>query len=127
MPKLSKPTTKRTGRTALAGALSQDARIMLANQVARLGSQTKVAAVLDISGAAVSLLLKDKYTGSIAVMEQRIRGKFMGDTVQCPVLRTISTLDCLSNQALPIAFTNPVRSALGHNCPKCPHRKELSK
>jgi hypothetical protein len=127
MPKLSKPAPKRTVRTALAAALSQDAKAMLAKQVQRLGSQTKVAAVLDISGAAVSLLLKDKYTGSIVVMEQRIRGKFMGDTVQCPVLRTISTLDCLSNQALPIAFTNPVRSALGHNCPKCPHRKELSK
>jgi hypothetical protein len=127
MPKLSKPITPRALRTAGPQVLPPDVKAMLAEQVKRLGSQSKVAESLEISGAAVSLLLKDKYTGSLAVMEQRIRGKFMGKTVQCPVMRTISTLACLENQALPFATTNPVRSALGGACPKCPHRKELGK
>jgi DNA-directed RNA polymerase specialized sigma subunit len=127
MPKMSKPKTQRKQRTHELTALPADAKAELLNQLGRYGTQTKLAAALEVSVAVVSQLLNDKYPGAINRMVDRIRGKWMGKTVQCPVLRTISTLDCLSNQALPIAFTNPVRSALGHNCPKCPHRKELSK
>lgn len=126
MPKLSKPLVK-AGRVRKIDALAPDVKAELQRQLVRYGTQKKLGDAFEVSVAVVSQLLNDKYPGSIDQMQERIRGKWMGKTVQCPVLRTISTLHCLSNQALPFATTNPVRSALGNNCPKCPHRKELCK
>ena len=108
------------------GVLPADVKAVLQAQVLRFGSQTKVAAELHITGAVVSTLLQDKYPGSVELMAQRIRGHFMGETVVCPVMGTLSKLNCLDNQALPQAFTNPLRAALGRACKKCDHRKDLS-
>lgn len=105
-------------------ALPPDVKAALQEAVARFGSQAKVAGELGVTGAVISALLKDKYLGSVAVMEQRIRGEFMLETVRCPVMGNLSTKSCLDNQALPLAFTNPVRSALGRACKNCPHRKD---
>lgn len=58
-------------------------------------------------------------------MAQRIRGQFMGRTVLCPVYGTLNKRNCLDNQALPQAFTNPLRAALGRACKTCVNRKEL--
>lgn len=106
-------------------ALPPEVKAALANAVARLGSQTKVAAELGVSVAVVSTLLKDKYQGNVQSMEQRIRGQYMAQTVVCPVQGTLSAKSCLDNQALPQAFTNPMRAALGRACKQCPNRKEV--
>jgi hypothetical protein len=106
------------------GALPSDVKTALEQAVKRANSQSKVADELNVSSAVVSTLLKDKYPGNVQAMEQRIRGQYMAETVVCPVQGTLSTRNCLDNQALPMAFTNPVRAALGRACKACIHRKE---
>jgi fructose 1,6-bisphosphatase len=108
------------------GKLPADVKAALEAAVKRFNSQTKVATELGVSSAVVSTLLKDKYPGNVAAMEQRIRGQFMSESVTCPVQGTLSKRSCLDNQALPMAFTNPVRAALWRACKTCPNRKDLS-
>lgn len=107
-------------------ALHADVQATLQAAVKRFNSQSKVAEELSVSTATISMLLKDKYPGNVELMEQRIRGQFMAETVRCPVMGDLSKRSCLDNQALPMAFTNPVRAALGRACKTCPHRKDLS-
>ena len=109
-----------------AGVLPPDVKAALEQAITRFGSQSRVAEELGVSSAVVSTLRKDKYQGNVQSMEQRIRGQFMAETVLCPVQGTLSTRSCLDNQALPMAFTNPVRAALGRACKSCQHRKDLS-
>lgn len=108
------------------GVLPAEVKAALQAAVAKFGSQVKVAEELHISSAVVSTLLKDKYPGNVEAMEQRIRGQFMAETVRCPVMGDLSKRNCLDNQALPQAFTNPVRAALGRACKTCPNRKDLT-
>lgn len=108
------------------GVLPDAVKAALQAAVVKFGSQVKVAEELRVSSAVVSTLLKDKYPGSVEAMEQRIRGEFMAETVRCPVLGDLSKRSCLDNQALPMAFTNPVRAALGRACKTCVNRKDLS-
>lgn len=110
----------------VSSVLPPDVKTALEQAVKRFGSQTKVAGELNVSSAVVSTLLKDKYPGNVAAMEQRIRGQFMAETVLCPVQGTLSTRSCQDNQALPMAFTNPVRAALWRACKTCPNRKDMT-
>ena len=48
----------------------------------------------------------------------------MAETVRCPVMGTLSKRSCLDNQALPQAFTNPMRAALGRACKTCIHNPQ---
>lgn len=109
-----------------AGVLPPDVKAALEQAIVRFGSGSRVADELGVSSAVVSTLRKDKYQGNVQAMEQRIRGQFMAETVRCPVMGTLSTRSCLDNQELPMAFTNPVRAALGRACKTCAHRKDLS-
>lgn len=115
-----------SNKPRVCGVLPADAKAALQAAVKRFNSQSKVAEELGVSSAVISTLLKDKYPGNVDSMEQRIRGQFMAETVRCPVMGDLSKRSCLDNQALPVAFTNPMRSALGRACKTCPQRKELS-
>ena len=125
---LSKPKAPKAvaEKRLVFGVLPPDVKAMLVAQVERFGSQVKVAEELHVTPAVISTLLKDKYPGSVEQMAERIRGQFMGSTVVCPVMGNLNKRDCLDNQALPQAFTNPVRAALGRACKSCSHRKELA-
>jgi len=106
--------------------LTADVKQALIDAVARLHSQSKVAEDLGISPAVVNNLLRDRYPGDVAGMSERIRGQYMSETVQCPVLGTLGRRHCLDYQARPLAFTNSQRSALYRACKTCIHRKESS-
>lgn len=106
--------------------LPKAVRNALEQAVLRLGSQGKVAEELDVSAAVVSTLLKDRYAGDVRRMAERIRGQYMGETVNCPVMGTLGRQHCLSYQARPLAFTNPQRTALHTACKTCPNRKDAS-
>ena len=108
------------------GVLSADVKTALQGAVTRFGSQTKVADQLGVSTAVISTLLNDKYPGNVELMEQRIRGQYMAETVMCPVMGTLGKRNCLDNQAMPVAFTNPLRAALGRACKTCINRKDLT-
>lgn len=115
-----------SSKTRVARKLPADVRAALAAAVKRVGSQAKAAAALSVSSPVVSQLLKDCYPGDVPTMEARIRGCFMSETVQCPVLGTLGRNHCLDNQKRPLAFTNPTRAALFQACKTCPNRKELA-
>lgn len=104
--------------------LPRDVLAALESAVARLGSQVKVAGELGVSPAVVNNLLRDRYLGNVNTMADRIRGQYMAETVQCPVLGTLGRRHCLDNQALPLAFTNSNRVRLHKACKTCPNRKE---
>lgn len=123
--KTVKPAAKVAAKRTAFNALPADVKAVLQAQVLRFGSQVKVATELHVTSAVISMLLKDKYPGSVDQMEQRIRGQFMGSTVLCPVYGTLNTNDCVEFQRLPQAFTNPLRAALGRACKTCVNRKEL--
>lgn len=107
-------------------SLPADVKAVLVGEIKRYGSQIKVAEKLRVTGPVISTLLKDKYRGSVKTMVDRIRGEFMAETVRCPVMGDLNKRSCLDNQALPMAFTNPVRAALGRACKSCIHRKDMS-
>ena len=115
-----------SNKPKVCGVLPPDVKAALQAAVTRISSQAKVAEELGVSSAVVSTLLKDKYPGNVHDMGERIRGKYMGVTVLCKVMGTLSKHSCLENQALPMAFTNPLRAALGRACKTCPQRKDLS-
>lgn len=112
-------------KSKVCGVLPADVKAALQGAVSRLGSQTKVAEQLGVSTAVISTLLHDKYPGNVELMEQRIRGQYMHKTVKCPVMGILGKHNCLDYQAQPVAFTNPLRVALGRACKTCINRKDL--
>lgn len=107
-------------------ALPPPVKTALEAAVNAAGSQVKVAKDLGVSPAVVNNLLKDRYLGDVAGMASRIRGQYMAETVQCPVMGTLSRRHCLDNQVRPLVFTNPTRVRLHAECKVCQHRKEAS-
>lgn len=107
-------------------ALPPDVKRALEQAVKTAGSQVAVGRELNCSNAVVSQLLRDAYLGDVATYADRIRGKYMAETVTCPVQGTLPRDVCLDNQRRPFAATNPVRTALFKACKTCPNRKEAS-
>lgn len=118
----AKPRPKTEGRP-----LPADVKAVLVQVNATATSQTMVARELSVSTAVISQLLNDKYTGDVVVMAARIKGAYMGAVVPCPVYGTLAKNKCLEFQALPAAFTNPLRSRLAQRCPTCPHNRKTGK
>lgn len=84
-------------------------------------SQAQVAKRLRLSQGVVNQVLNGKYPAKTDNVESRVRGEFMRQTVDCPVLEEISTRACLDNQRRPWAATNPQRVQLYLACRKCEH------
>ena len=124
-PKAPAPERKPRAKPE-AKALPDALKAALQAAVTALGSQVAAGKELGISSAAVSQLLQDKYPGSIQTMVERIKGRYLGLMVRCPVYGTLARNHCLDYQALPVAFTNPLRSALGRACKTCPNRKKAA-
>lgn len=106
--------------------LAPDVRQALETAVKRIGSQAKVARDLGISVAVVSLLLRDRYPGDVATMSERIRGQYMAETVNCPVMGELGRRHCLDYQGRPLTFTNPQRVRLFYACKVCPNRRDAA-
>lgn len=115
-----------SNKPKLPKALAVDVRDALIAAVARLGSQTAVARDLGVSPAVVNHLLRDRYVGDVATMAERIRGQYMAETVNCPVMGELGRRHCLDYQSRPLAHTNPQRVRLFHACKTCPNRRDAS-
>lgn len=83
-----------------------------------------VAARLGYSGALVSHLLARKYPGDVELAFAKIRGAFMGEQVDCPVLGPVPTTRCLEEQKRPFSATNSIRARLFHACRACPRNRK---
>ena len=85
-------------------------------------SQAKVAKALDVSNAAVSQVLRAKYAGSTARMEERVRGVYLDGKVDCPALGDLPVNECLKHRDRAKAFemAGPTRALMYRACNRCP-------
>ena len=87
-------------------------------------SQSATARRLRYSPAVVSCTLKRSYKGSLSAVEGRVRDVLMRASVVCPVLGTIASERCLTEQAAPFTGTNHVRVRLYRACRNgCPNSR----
>ncbi|CAA0111514.1 Uncharacterised protein [BD1-7 clade bacterium] len=87
--------------------------------------QGKVATDLKISKTMISQALNKKYPGDLGKLEQRVRGAYLGDTVNCPILGELETNKCLNHQRQSFTAVNPIRVQLYRACNcTCPHSQK---
>ncbi len=99
---------------------------VLAGKCAEM-SQRQVAERIGYSGGMVSQLLRNRYRGNLAAIEDAVRGAWMGATVLCPVMGSIPTDACQDWQKKSREFvpSNRLRARMQTACSKCPRcRKE---
>ena len=71
-------------------------------------------------------MLKTSYNGSLTTVEKAVRGRFMQETVHCPVVGEIGAHICLGHQKRAAVFTSgsSVRVAIARACRNgCPHSR----
>lgn len=103
------------------GADIPDWIVRLAEECAA-SSQSKVAARIGRSAALVSNVLRRKYPGDMAAVEDLVRGTFMRATIQCPALGEISAADCRRWIQLAQTYSNETSERVGmrNACRRCP-------
>lgn len=89
-------------------------------------SQRKAAKEIGYSAAMVSQLLRKRYSGNVAAVEEAVRGAWMGATVACPVLGDVPTTTCLSWQRKAREFVPSTshRVRMYRACNACPRHTE---
>ncbi len=94
---------------------------ILQQQCDRKG-QRWVGEQIGYSAAVISQALKGNYSGDIKKVEKAVKGAFMSETVDCPVMGDMAGHICLENQKLPFSSINPMRVKLFKACRgNCPH------
>jgi len=85
-------------------------------------SQVNVANEIGRSPALVSQVLRRKYPGDLAAVEEAVRGAFMGAQVTCPALGPIATNECQEWQRKSRRFVNvnAHRVRMYRACHQCP-------
>lgn len=103
------------------GSTIPDWVLRLAEECAA-SSQSRVAARLGRSAALVSNVLRAKYPGDMAAVEDMVRGRFMARTVTCPALGEISSATCRDWMALARTYGNETseRVRMYRACRACP-------
>lgn len=92
-------------------------------------SQNKVAHRLGVSASLVSGVLSASYAGDMARIEDLVRGTFMREQLDCPVLGEIGKQVCRKWRAKAAQFSsaNALNITMYRACNRCPiHRKEGS-
>lgn len=84
-------------------------------------TQKQVADRIGYSAGMVSQLLRNRYRGNLAAIEDAVRGAWMGSTVTCPVMGTIPTDTCQDWQrkAKTFAPTSNHRVRMFRACNRC--------
>ena len=87
-------------------------------------SQAEVAARIGYSASAVNQVLQNVYTGSLARVEQAVRGAILAEKVDCPVLEQLPREACARHQRRRSdqLTANPLLPKLYRACRAgCPH------
>jgi len=92
--------------------------VALATECDSIGIRA-VALKAGLSKTTVHETVRRTYKARLDNVEQKVRGAFMGKTVDCPVLDEITVDLCLENQKRPFSAANPTRVALHRTCPTC--------
>ncbi len=95
-------------------------------QECELTSQNKVAAVLKLSAPVISSTLRNKYAGTLASVEARVRGVYMSGKLICPALGEVPSHVCQDwrRKSKRFAPTNTQRSRMFRACNNCPLNTE---
>ena len=103
------------------GANPPDWIIRLAEECAA-SSQVKAARQLGRSGALVNQVLKNKYNGDMAAVEDCVRGVFMNGTIECPALGSIPSNECHDwrKKSRQFGNANMLRVRMFRACNHCP-------
>ncbi|MDO5704062.1 MAG: hypothetical protein Q4G49_03195 [Paracoccus sp. (in: a-proteobacteria)] len=88
-------------------------------------SQNRVAQRLDRSGALISQLLRRKYPGDLAAVEELFNAVFRNSRVNCPALGDIAATACRDwrDKARHFENTNSHRVRMYRACHTCPKMK----
>ena len=89
-------------------------------------SQNKVAARLDRSAAMISQVLRRKYPGDLAALEELFCWVFLSAVIACPALGTMPSHVCQDWQAKARFFRtgNPLRTRMYRACHQCSRLKK---
>lgn len=92
-------------------------------------SQAAVARALGRSGSMISQVLRNRYAGDLAALEEVFRGAYMQARVHCPALGAIPTNDCQTwrRKARQFVTGNPLRVRMYRACTQCPRNREERK
>jgi hypothetical protein len=93
-----------------------------------LTSQARVAAALGRSGAMVSQVLRKKYLGNLAAVEERFRGVFLDSRLNCPALGDIPSNICQDwrEKSRDFTPTNSQRALMYRACARCPRNQKAA-
>jgi len=90
----------------------------------KISSQKEVGLMIGYSNAVVNQALKGTYKGDLKRVESAVKGAFMNETVECPVVGDIATHVCLNYQKKKFTSINPLLVQLYRACRNgCPHSK----
>jgi hypothetical protein len=95
---------------------------LLNQKVEQLGRR-QVEADTGMSKTTLSMVLNDKYNGSLSNIEAQVIAAYTNITVCCPVLGDIAVKRCQIEQIKPFSFSNPQRIKLFKACANCPNKK----
>jgi hypothetical protein len=99
--------------------------ISLASECAA-SSQSRVAARMGWSGAAISQVLKRQYPGDLGAVEESFQGAFHGAVVECPARGAMPTNECRSwrEKTRQPSSHNPERVKMNRACSRCPRNQK---
>lgn len=91
-------------------------------------SQSVVAKKLGYTPSAISQVINAKYDSESPVLEEKVRGMFMSQTVECPITGKLRRHLCQKYQAKKTAASSSTLAAIMRHCKsgKCPHSKGAS-
>ena len=88
-------------------------------------SQSHVSKRLDRSSAFVSLVLSNQYPRNLQVVEERVRGIYMQETVPCPLFGDLAVHKCQDNRTrVAKGDASPTLIQLRRHCPRCPRNPD---
>lgn len=108
------------------GATTVPDWILRLAQECAASTQRRVADQLGRSAGLISQVLRNKYPGDMAAIEDAVRGAFMNATVECPALGTLPTDECQSwrRKARSGVRTNALRVRMINACQTCPRNQK---
>ena len=91
-------------------------------------TSAKAAQRIGYSGAVLSHVFANNYSGDIGRVEAKVRGALMSATVDCPAVGEIGLDRCLNEQKMTNTGASSIRARIFRACrgigqPKCPHSR----
>lgn len=89
-------------------------------------SQNRAAKALGYSPATISQIIRNKYPADSSGIEERVRGIFMAEKVDCPALGLIPRDACQDwrKKGRNFAGHNPLRVRMARACRDCPNNRK---